>query len=724
MNNRLVFILPGLGNHYVNMGRDLYQQEPVFQEAVDRCAALLHPHLGLDLREVLFVADEAAGSPAGGLNLRQMLRREEASPAAQRLRQTAVAQPALFTIEYALAQLLAAQGIRPVALLGYSIGEYVAAHLAGVFSLADALLLVATRARLIQALPEGKMLAVPLSEVALRPYLHNDLSLSAINGEALCVVAGQPTAAAALADKLASAGIAVQWLPTTHAFHTELMRPIAADFLAAARSVRFQPPVIPYVSNLSGDWINARQATDPAYWLEHSCQPVHFADGVATLRRAGYTHFLEVGPGQALTSLIIALNQDEPVTAVPTMRYEYDGRADTAVLQQAVSDLQREREPANQGAPTAITGAVEQQLTDIWCKLLKVEAFDGRRTFFELGGNSLLATQLIFRLRKAFRVDVPLRTIFEAATIGELAQVIREQSAAGHQPSGKEDGREIVESETLNVKSEKPSANGQQAVTLPNGLTVAYQSKVEAAHFYEDIFEHRSYVRHGISLPPGSCVFDVGGNIGLFTLFVHLNCPGARIFTFEPAPPLFALLAENVQRHGVAAQLFACALSRRAGTAELTFYPQSSGMSSLYPDAAEERAVLQTIIDNQIRRGEVELKPLLAHADDYFAERFRPERYRCPVRTISEVMAETAVSQIDLLKIDVQKSEYDVLLGIQEQDWPKIEQIVLEVHDIQGQLRTIRQLLAQKGYQVIVEQDELYAGSVIYNLYATRKGER
>jgi phthiocerol/phenolphthiocerol synthesis type-I polyketide synthase E len=197
------------------------------------------------------------------------------------------------------------------------------------------------------------------------------------------------------------------------------------------------------------------------------------------------------------------------------------------------------------------------------------------------------------------------------------------------------------------------------------------------------------------------------GNIGLFTLFVHLNCPDARIFTFEPAPPLFALLQENIRRHGVAAQLYPCALSRQSGTAELTYYPQSSGMSSLYPDETEERAVLQTIMDNQIRRGEVELKPLLAHADDYFAERFRQERYSCPVKTISEVMAETAVTHIDLLKIDVQKSEHDVLLGIQEQDWPKIEQIIIKAHHIQGQLRTIKQLLAAKGYQVVVDQDAL-----------------
>jgi phthiocerol/phenolphthiocerol synthesis type-I polyketide synthase E len=434
-----------------------------------------------------------------------------------------------------------------------------------------------------------------------------------------------------------------------------------------------------------------------------------------------------VGPGQALSSLIVGLNRDERVTAVPTMRYEYDGQPDTAVLQQALQALQgvnvgrtslsgdsSGRDARFTEQETAVMDEVEQQLYDIWRKLLKVEAFDGRRSFFELGGNSLLATQLIFRLRKAFRVDISLRTIFEAPTIGELAAVVGQRKTG----NGK---RETENEQRKTDDGKRVTDNEQSLVTLLNGLVVACQSKAEATHFYEDIFAHRNYVQHGITLPPGSCVFDVGGNIGLFTLFVHLNCPDARIFTFEPAPPLFALLQENVARHGAAAQLFPYALSRAPGTAELTYYPLSSGMSSLYPDLAQEQAVLQAIIDNQIRRGETELAALLPHAEEYMAERFRQETFTCPVRTVSEMIAEMAVTHIQLLKIDVQKSEYDVLLGIEEADWPKIEQIVIEVHDIGGQLSTIRQLLAGKGYRVVVEQDALYAGSVIYNLYAVRE---
>jgi phthiocerol/phenolphthiocerol synthesis type-I polyketide synthase E len=734
MSRDFVFLFPGLGNHYINMGRELYEREAVFGTAVDRCAVLLQPHLGLDLRELIFVdapPAPASGRPAAGLNLRQMLGRESSAvnPAGERLQQTAVAQPALFTIEYALVQLLQAHGIRPAALLGYSIGEYVAAHLAGVFSLEDALFLVATRARLIQALPAGKMLAVPLSETQLRPYLNDDLAVSAVNGESLSVVAGRPPAVAAVAAQLAGQSIASQPLPTTHAFHTEMMRPIGPELMAAARRVTFKAPAVPYVSNLSGDWITADQAMSPAYWLEHTCRPVRFAAGFTTLRQAGHPVFVEVGPGQALTSLVTALARHQSVRAIAVMRYEYDGQADTAVLQKALANLQDSAgaaalagsatpEPAKASTPVLAgnngSDEIEETLYNIWCTVLKIDDFDRQRSFFEIGGNSLLATQLIFRLRKTFRVDVALRTIFEAPTIGQLAQVVRQRlTANGNTPR--------VGHQQPTADSQLPTPNYRLATTLPNGLTVFCQSRAEVAHFYEDIFEHRNYLRHGISLPPGSCVFDVGGNIGLFSLFVHLNCPDARIFTFEPAPPLFELLQANMTRHGVAATAFPYALGRRPGSAPLTFYPQSSGMSSLYADLAEERAVLQAIIHNQMRRGEPELQTLMAHADDYFAERLRQEVYTCPVKTVSEMMAEAAVDHIQLLKIDVQKSEYDVLLGIDEQEWPKIDQIVMEVHDIQDQLSTIRTLLAARGYRVIVEQDELYVGSVIYNVYAMRQ---
>ena len=256
---------------------------------------------------------------------------------------------------------------------------------------------------------------------------------------------------------------------------------------------------------------------------------------------------------------------------------------------------------------------------------------------------------------------------------------------------------------------------------LPNGLEISYQSKIEADHFYEDIFEKLCYVRNGITLRNGDCVFDVGGNIGMFTLFAASRCERLSIYTFEPAPPLFDLLSFNVERNGVAAKLFNLGLSDTSKTAEFTFYPHSSGMSSFYANKDEEKDVLNSLMRNQWESGPGELEPLLQYRDELLEQRFRSEVFSCRLRTLSEVIAEESVGRIDLLKVDVQKSEYEVLAGIAEQDWEKIGQIVLEVHDLNGRLAQITSLLGTRGFQVIVEQDQMLRGSVLYNTYATRK---
>jgi FkbM family methyltransferase len=255
---------------------------------------------------------------------------------------------------------------------------------------------------------------------------------------------------------------------------------------------------------------------------------------------------------------------------------------------------------------------------------------------------------------------------------------------------------------------------------LPNGMEVLYQSKAELRYFYTDIFEKQVYLRHGIVLRDGDTIFDVGANIGLFTLFVHSRYHGIRSYVFEPAPPVFALLRANLERHGIAAQLFNCGVSDQAKTASFTFYPNNSGMSSFYPDPAEERAVLRQIMDNQAQQGMAGMELLMRHADDLLEQRFKTETFACPLRALSDIISEQQVAAINLLKIDVQKSEIDVLLGIAEADWPKIKQIVMELHDQVGCLSRATALLTGHGYTVVAEQDALYQGSVIYNLYATR----
>jgi FkbM family methyltransferase len=255
---------------------------------------------------------------------------------------------------------------------------------------------------------------------------------------------------------------------------------------------------------------------------------------------------------------------------------------------------------------------------------------------------------------------------------------------------------------------------------MPNGLDIAYQTRAEAEYFYRDIFEKQVYVKNGISIRPGDCVFDVGANIGLFTLFVHTRFKDIETYSFEPAPPLFEILKANNSFQGPKARLFNCGLSDREKTEKFTFYPNSSGMSSFYADVNEEREVLRSIFLNQMEKGMTGMEDLMRHSDDLLEERLRSETYECRLTTLSGVIRKHNVKRIDLLKIDVQKSEFDILQGIEEEDWERFRQIVIEVHDINGRADQISDLLGNRGFRVMAEQDELYAGSIMYNLYAIK----
>ncbi len=347
----VAFLLPGVGDHYPNMALDLYRSEPRFREEVDRCAELLLPHLGEDLRDLLLPgrSGAAAESPEpepSGPDLRRLLGRGSAPDgpaweAARRLQRTELAQPAVFVIELALARLLESWGLRPAALIGYSLGEYTAACLAGVFSVEDALSLVATRARLIAAMPPGAMLAVPLAEDGLRPLLDEfGLSLAAVNTPELGVAAGPVAAVAALRDRLAENGVAATWLPTTHAFHSWMMEPAAAELAELVRAVRRSPPRIPLLLNRTGTWALPDQVADPVSWARHLCETVRFADGVGELIRSRPDLLLlEVGPGQSLSSFALQVAGSSDLCAVPAMRHAFDPTPDRPFLLGAVGRL-------------------------------------------------------------------------------------------------------------------------------------------------------------------------------------------------------------------------------------------------------------------------------------------------------------------------------------------------------------------------------------------------
>jgi acyl transferase domain-containing protein len=277
---RVVFMFSGQGSQYTGMARELYSHEPGFREDVDRCAALLEPLLGRNLTELIFAAEST----------------EDASAT---LAETRLAQPALFVIEYALANLWIRWGVKPHAMIGHSIGEYVAATIAGVLSVEDALRTVALRGRLMQKLPAGTMLAVPLAEDELVAYLDDGVELAAVNAPSFCTVAGQRRSVEALEAKLSAKGVESRRLHTSHAFHSAMMDPVVRPFIEHMEGVSLQSPRLRYVSNVTGTWIESQEPTVPSYWARHLRGTVRFAEGIRELRNEARI-FLEIGPGNTL----------------------------------------------------------------------------------------------------------------------------------------------------------------------------------------------------------------------------------------------------------------------------------------------------------------------------------------------------------------------------------------------------------------------------------------
>jgi amino acid adenylation domain-containing protein len=320
-NRRVVFMFPGQGAQYVRMGEGLYRSEPVFREQVDLCCELLKTALGFDLRDVLYPSDE------------------QAEEAAALLKQTRLTQPALFVVEYALARLWMAWGLSPRAMIGHSIGEYVAACLAGVLSLEDALSLVAFRGELMQSLPEGAMLGVPLPEDEVRGLLGRGLSVAAVNGPALCTVSGLRDAIEELQARLAESGVECRRLLTSHAFHSAMVEPIIARFVEHVRGVELHAPRVRYVSNVTGTWVTAREATDPGYWGRHLRQTVRFADGARELLKDEHASLLEVGPGQTLSTMVRAIAREAGPFVVNSLRHPNDPCSDEEFLTRALGKL-------------------------------------------------------------------------------------------------------------------------------------------------------------------------------------------------------------------------------------------------------------------------------------------------------------------------------------------------------------------------------------------------
>jgi acyl transferase domain-containing protein len=336
----IAFMFPGVGDHYINMARGLYQTQSVFSKHVDECCEILLPYLKEDLREILY-PKKVDETTKPRFDLKKMLNREQApvDETTQKLNKTIFTQPAVFVIEYALAKLWLSWGIKPQAMIGYSIGEYVAACIAGVISLEEVLLLLIKRAQMIQDLPAGAMLAVPLSEQDIRPKLGEELSIATISTPSQCVVAGPPNAINDLAKKLQEQQVLCRQLQTSHAFHSKMMAPLREQLIELVSNFALKPPQIPYLSNVTGTWITDAQATDPHYWAQHTYQTVRFADGIGELLQTADYIFLEVGPGQSLGSFVFQHPAFDSVMVLPSLRTMYDGQPDAAFLLNSLGQL-------------------------------------------------------------------------------------------------------------------------------------------------------------------------------------------------------------------------------------------------------------------------------------------------------------------------------------------------------------------------------------------------
>ncbi|WP_410573293.1 type I polyketide synthase [Amycolatopsis sp. cmx-4-61] len=306
---KVAFLLPGVGDQYRGLATQLYRDEPVFARAVDECCTIAAERCGIDLRGAFFAEPRATEASFFG-----------AGPADELLDRAEVAHPLLFTVEYALAQLLADRGVKPDLLVGYSLGEYVAACLAGVFTLADALHVVTGRARLIGRAPAGRMLAVAASADQVADALrHTTTDVAALNGPQMTVLSGSPEDVEAAAAHLKAAGLAARALRSAHPFHSTLLEPARDELAALVASVPRQAPRIPIVSNATGTVLSDAEAIDPQYWAGHLCRPVRFADGVRHCAGEDVDAYVELGPGQTLGGLVRQNLADTRPTVLGTL---------------------------------------------------------------------------------------------------------------------------------------------------------------------------------------------------------------------------------------------------------------------------------------------------------------------------------------------------------------------------------------------------------------------
>jgi len=459
----VVFLFPGQGSQYANMGKTLYEEEPVFKQAVDECAGIIHNYTGTDIIDVLY-----------GENSKQLL---------------SIAlyiQPAMFVVEYALAKLWMSWGIQPAAFLGHSLGEFAAAHLAGIMSLDDVLMLVSIRALMIHELPAGKMLAARATIEQLQAILPADLSIAAHNSPKLNVVSGTPESVNAFADVLEGMGIASVPLNTSHAMHSAMVDGIIEPFKELVAKVQLSPPRVPVISTMTGKWLSEAEAVSPDYWADQMRQPVAFVQAILTANDEPNRILLECGPGSVLSTLAkgqvdrareqvilpgiaendlsdyisilnslgyIWLNGIEPDwqqfyagqsrNKVPLPSYAFDHHQDYWIAPGNLTEFTgRAQETIALTETTSITSPPVSMRTALLSEKIK-EIFEDasgidmngvpeNMPFGEAGFDSLLLTQIALQLKKEFGLPITFRRMYEEYnTVELLAQFIDAGLPAG-----------------------------------------------------------------------------------------------------------------------------------------------------------------------------------------------------------------------------------------------------------------------------------------------------
>ena len=482
----VTFMFSGLGDQQLNMGRRLYRVERHFTRELDRCARLLLPMLGLDLRQALYPEGDQTPDAAAPDDQPTTPRWPFGGGAHEQPRtvldDTAVAHAALFSLGHALARMWIAHGLEPREMIGYSIGEYVAACVAGIFTLEDALELVVRRARLVQQLPAGAMTAVPLPAGQLRPQLDSGLHLAGFNGPTLCVVSGGEADIQRLERRLADQGLASMRLRATHAFHSPQMEPAARALARLIARLRPRAPEIPCLSNLTGTWITDRQAADPRHWADQMTHPVRFSDGITELARGAPSLLLELGPAQTLCSLATltlrgAGQHGRPVVPslapgsppgghldalariwlagcdvrwpgrgrrVPLPTYPFERQYYTPLSSQPGRTLEHDLDVVDTAGPVTRADAAtpyrapsteqERALVACWERAFGLQRVGVDHDFIDLGGHSLLAVQMLHDLRRSAGLDLSPRDLLAHPTIATLAARAGQRGAWSAEP--------------------------------------------------------------------------------------------------------------------------------------------------------------------------------------------------------------------------------------------------------------------------------------------------